>query len=80
VKADLPVTVLLRCKLTAVVQRSADLRPFALQGMTGGCTHDLWTRCGHWREDKSRHPLDIVAVVRTEDGAIQPLTDQFARK
>jgi hypothetical protein len=33
---------------------------FAYQGRTTTGTLELWTALGHWREDKTEHPLDII--------------------
>jgi hypothetical protein len=80
VRCDLPVNVMLRCKLFARVEQPAqDVWPFSLLGRTSQGTLELWTRDGHWRDDKTPHALDIVATV-SADGHLTPLTDQFSRK
>jgi hypothetical protein len=33
---------------------------FGLQGRTDKGQLELWTADGHWREDKTPHPLDII--------------------
>ena len=80
-KVDLPVNVMLRGKQFARVESAVrGPWPFSVQGRCNVAnTPELWTRDGHWREDKAPHALDIVGVVAA-DGALVPLTDQFARK
>jgi hypothetical protein len=67
-----PLRVMLRNKararLTAGVKDSA----FTLLGVLDDepTRPELWLHCGHWRETKKPHALDIVALVTTDDSLI----------
>lgn len=81
-KTSLPVNVMLRCKKFARVERCEPTMPgpFKLFGKSNDGDHHVWTRGGHWLEDKTPHRFDIVGVVDAATGAVLPLTDQFARQ
>lgn len=76
-KVALPVTVMLRNRVNAMVESVAQgLPPFVLQGRSINGA-ELWRRDGRWREDGARSPYDLVAVYA--DGVPQPLTNQFEK-
>lgn len=78
-RVDLPVEIMTRNKqIGRVTLAHADLKPFFLQGRMNDGSCEVWHRDGHWREDKTPHALDIVAIVQT-DGALVALTDHFTR-
>lgn len=76
-RAILPARVMLRCKHCATVRVFTGVAGFAIAGQSDHGV-ELWLADGHWREDKSPHPMDIVGVYDAV-GNVEPLTDQFQR-
>lgn len=77
-KVLFPVDALTRSKQPVkVLGPVTRVYPYAVQGNSQFGV-ELWHRDGHWREDKTPHPMDIVALVDPE-GALVPLTDHFHR-
>ena len=55
---QLPVA--LRNGTGAAITGRVDAGVFRLAGYHETGTYDLWQETGHWREDKTPHPFDIV--------------------
>lgn len=49
------------------------IEPFEICGRREQGAYELWRCTGHWREDKTEHPLDIVEGIMP-DGKTFPFT------
>ncbi len=79
-RVSLPVSVMLRCRDFANVEQCVQgtIGPFTLQGRRDDGSHEMWAPDGHWREDRTPHPCDIVGLIAS-DGSVVPLTNHFEK-
>lgn len=67
------LAVFLRNGEPAVITSKVTVGEYRIEGRRRAYGSELWTKSGHWREDRSEHPLDIV-ILKNPDGQLFKVT------